>query len=237
MYKEHRAFETPPDTCTIWKYMSFAKFVWLLARESLYFSRLDQYDDWWEGLLRRDRNVEGKKYIRYNKYINCWHMNDSESDAMWKLYGNPAGETVAIQTNVGRLTKSLEKCPIDVYIGRIKYEEKNIPEGNLYIPVLYKRKAFQHENELRLCISSPRNDNPPDFTQFKEALARFGIDNKSDLDILKEIGDKSIPVRVDLKQLIDEVIICPNSRDSLIDSVEYVMEGKVSKSKLRKSTI
>lgn len=237
MYIKHKAFDTPPDNQTIWRYLSFRKFVWLIAKESLYFSRLDQHDDWWEGLLPECCNIEDRKYIRFNKYINCWHMNESESDAMWKLYGNSTGETVAIKTNVGCLIKSLEKCAIDVYIGKIKYEEQNIPEGNLYFPVLYKRMPFQHEKELRLCISSPLNSNPPDFTQLKKALAPFNIDNKSDLYILKEYGDKGIPVRVDLDQLIDEVIICPNRESFLKDSVEYVMEGKVSYEKIRESAI
>lgn len=96
---------------------------------------------------------------------------------------------------------------------------------------------FQHEKELRLCISSPLNSNPPDFTQLKKALAPFDIDNKSDLYILKEYGDKGIPVRVDLNQLINEVIICPNRESFLKDSVEYVMKGKVSYEKIRESAI
>ena len=94
-------------------------------------------------------------------------MNESESDAMWKLYGNPAGETVAIKTNVGRLKKSLENSAIVVFIGKIMYEENNIPEGNLYFPVLHKRKPFQHEEELRsltylpqsTALRRPRRDN------------------------------------------------------------------------------
>jgi hypothetical protein len=237
MYKKHRAFETPSDNCAIWRYMSFAKFVWLFAKESLYFSRLDQHDDWWEGLLPKDRNIDNKKYIRFNKYINCWHMNESESDAMWKLYGNPDDETIAIKTNVGRLKKSLENSAIIVFIGKIVYEENNIPEDNLYFPMLYKRKPFQHEKELRLCVSSPLNNNPPDFTQLKAGLATIGIDSMSDLDILSQIGNKGIPVPIDLTQLIDEVIICPNSRHSLIDSVKYVIGDKASHAKIRESTI
>lgn len=136
MYVKHKAFDTPPDNQTIWRYLSFTKFVWLIAKESLYFARLDQYDDWWEGLLPERCKIEDRKYIRFNKYINCWHMNGSESDAMWKLYGNSTGETVAIKTNVGRLIKSLERCAEVVFIGKIKYEEQNIPEDNLYFPVL-----------------------------------------------------------------------------------------------------
>src|SRR5208282_2647886 len=100
MYKEHPVFKTPFHTCTVWRYMSFTKFAWLMAKESLYFSRLDQHNDQWEGLLPKNWNIDHLKYARFTKYINCWHMNGSESDAMWKLYGNPAGETIAIKTTV-----------------------------------------------------------------------------------------------------------------------------------------
>ncbi len=236
MYQEHSAFETPPHTCTIWRYMSFAKFAWLIARESLYFSRLDQHDDEWEGLIsKKPENIEHRKYIRFTKYINCWHINNNESNAMWKLYG-PAGETVVIKTTVGALIKSL-KSGIPVYIGKINYKERSIPEGNLYWPVIFKRKPFQHEKELRLCISSAFNDNPPDLTQLKKELVSLGIDNRSDMELLKGIGHKGIPVHVDLKQLIREVIICPNSRHFLNESVEYIVKGKVSHAGIRKSRI
>lgn len=237
MYKKHPAFETPPRACTVWRYMSFAKFVWLIAKESLYFSRLDQHDDWWEGLLPRNWNIEDRKYVRFTKYINCWHMNNNESDAMWKLYGNSTGETVAIKTTVDGLIKSLEKSAIPVYIGKMKYEERDRPEANLYLPVTYKRKPFRHEKELRLCVSSASNGNPPDLTKLKRALAPLGIDNRSDVEILKEIGDKAIQVPVDLNQLIHEVVFCPNSKHSLSDSVQYIMGGKISHARIRESKI
>ena len=62
-YKEHLVFKTPPRTRIVWRYMSFAKFVWLIAKESLYFSRLDQHDDEWEGLLPDDWPIATKKYV------------------------------------------------------------------------------------------------------------------------------------------------------------------------------
>lgn len=236
MYEKHPAFETPPNTCTIWKYMSFAKFAWLIATESLYFLRLDQYDDEWEGLVAtKPENIEHRKYIRYTKYINCWHINNDESDAMWKLYG-PAGETVAIKTTVCALITSL-KSGIPVYIGKIDYKERNIPEGNLYWPVIFKRKPFQHEKELRLCISSPFNDNPPNLTQLKKGFESLGFHNPSELEILKGIGPKGIPLGIDLDQLIREVVICPNSSPFLTESVEHIIKNVVSNVKINKSRI
>ena len=236
MYEKHPAFETPPHTCNIWKYMSFAKFAWLIATESLHFLRLDQHDDEWEGLVAtKPENIEHRKYIRFTKYINCWHINNSESDAMWKLYG-PAGETVAIKTTVGALITSL-KSGDPVCIGKMNYKERNIPEGNLYWPVIFKRKPFQHEKELRLCISSPRNDNPPNLTRLKDEFALLGGKNLSEMELLKGIGPKEIPVHVDLTQLISEVVICPNSKEYLSESVDYIVKDKVSHIRVRKSRI
>lgn len=238
MYQEHSAFETPPNSCTIWRYMSFAKFVWLIAKETLFFSRLDQHDDWWEGLIPKNLDVEHKKYIRFNAYINCWHMNGSESDSMWKLYGNQAGETVAIKSTVGRLIESLGNPHIPVYIGRINYSERNTQEGNLYLPVTYKRKPFRHEKELRLCISSASNDNPPNLSKLKQEFSLLGVD-RSDIEILKDVhskrNPKGIPVSVDLNKLVHEIIICPNSRNSLKESIDYVVKGKVPNAKIKYS--
>lgn len=225
MYSKHKTFKTPPDTCVIWRYMSFAKFTSLIATESLYFSRLDQHSDEKEGLVSTNpENIEHRKYIRFSKYINCWHINNNESDAMWKIY-SPAGENVAIKSTVGALKKSL-KGGIPVYIGRINYEEGEIPGDNLYWPVVFKRKPFKHEEELRLCVSSPDNNNPPNLTQLKKELMLLGVNDPSDMKLLKGFGPKGILVSVDMSQLLKEVLICPSAKQYLIESVDYILKKK-----------
>jgi hypothetical protein len=215
--------------------MSFVKFVDLIAKEKLYFSRLDHQEDSWEGLIPIGIKAEERTYIRYNKYINCWHMNDDESDSMWKLYGNPEGETVAIKTNVGRLIQSLESCPDDVFIGKIKYEEQHVSKNNLYHPLLHKRKPFRNENELRLCVSGS-NCNPPDVMQLNSALMSFG-ENLSGINFLKMIGDKGHFVDVHLEQLIENIFLSPSSNQLLLDSVLYVINGKLSCNKIKESAL
>jgi len=84
---------------------------------------------------------------------------------------------------------------------------------------------------------SSRNDNPQDLTQLKRALASIGIDNRSDVELLKDIGDKGIPVRVDLNQLVHEVILCPNSSHYLNESVEYILKDRVPNTRITKSQI
>jgi hypothetical protein len=218
--------------------MSFAKFVWLFAHEKLYFARLDQHDDWWEGLIPESWDYEKQKYIRFNAYINCWHMNNRESDSMWKMYGNQNAETVAIKSTVGHLIESLGKSSRTIYIGKIDYSERNIKEENLYFPVTCKRKEFQHERELRLCLSSDNSFNPPDLSKLRQDFSSLGVE-KTDMELLKDIfndwNPKGILAKVDLKKLIREIILCPGSGKAFKEAVEYIAKNKIADVKIKHS--
>ena len=45
MYKELYGITTPNDGDTLWRYISFEKFVNMLVTECLFFTRADSYDD------------------------------------------------------------------------------------------------------------------------------------------------------------------------------------------------
>jgi hypothetical protein len=132
---DHPAFSQPPDfSSKIWRYMDFAKFVFLLDTSNLYLARLDQLADQFEGSLSKaeydhwkevaeegERTGEipdqwkGKYFdvllanarrTRRACYVSCWHMSESESDAMWRLYA-PTGLGVAVQSTYQRLVDVL----------------------------------------------------------------------------------------------------------------------------------
>ena len=42
MYKEHQIFEPPEKNAKIWRYMDFAKLVWMLNHRCLYFTNVDK---------------------------------------------------------------------------------------------------------------------------------------------------------------------------------------------------
>src|SRR5437867_3764830 len=87
---------------SIWRYMDFTKFVCMLQNEGLYFSRLDCLGDPFEG--SRSHADEGLRADQYSSavraasaaftqssilkrvMVNCWHMSEHESAAMWGLY-------------------------------------------------------------------------------------------------------------------------------------------------------
>lgn len=86
-------------------------------------------------------------------YVNCWHANEAESEAMWRLYC-PGRRGVAIQTTYEKLDASL---PATVLLGRvtyIDYETRMVTEAmiNGLSRLMHKRLAFEHEREIRALI-------------------------------------------------------------------------------------
>ena len=171
----HPCFAQPKSAAAkVWRYMDLPKFIWLLRHSQLYMSRLDRLGDPYEGSLT-SKTIEGiELFLRergakegwakmsefYRKgqattYACCWHMNEQESEAMWRLYCGEA-HGLAIQTTYEQLVDSIS-AEHDIYVGCVKYidyEREWFPDANAFHPVMHKRRAFEHEREVRL-VSSP----------------------------------------------------------------------------------
>lgn len=50
-YVAKRVFETPHSSTPLWRYMDFSKYASMLATQALYFTRLDQFQDPFEGAM------------------------------------------------------------------------------------------------------------------------------------------------------------------------------------------
>lgn len=129
----HPVFKAPNDpNIKVWRYVDFSKYVSLLDSGALYFSRADMLGDPYEGANSHINRVmwpmvyEGKipiptlegvssyhEFERQWTLINCWHMNEHESDAMWKLYARTC-DAVAIQSTYIRLHNEL---PAGTFVG------------------------------------------------------------------------------------------------------------------------
>src|SRR5437773_5326394 len=130
---------------------------------------------------------ENQAYRRFT-CINCWHVNDVESMAMWKLYCQTHG-AVAIQSTFDRLARSLDGCTEEVYGGLVKYTNYDtdaIPTGNDFYRFIYKLSSFSHERELRLIIQRhpPINAQTKSIEWHAELFPDGGISIPVDLDIL-----------------------------------------------------
>lgn len=172
----HPCFLQPAETSIkVWRYLSLPKYISLLSSNELYFSRLDLLADDYEGSLTEqtidviefglklqgmpDAMVDISTAFaesRKSTYVCCWHANEHESEAMWRLYAG-ADEGIAIQTSYAALVESIADQP-EVYVGLVKYIDYKsgmFPSGNMFEPVMHKRMSFAHEREARFAWHSP----------------------------------------------------------------------------------
>ncbi|BAU48270.1 hypothetical protein SVA_1716 [Sulfurifustis variabilis] len=134
-----RSLPVPADRrARIWRYMNFAKFVSLIDAEALFFAPVGRFSDTREG---------GGAAAPPDVAVSSWHLSDHESEAMWRLY-SPREEAVAVQSTYERLRGALPDC---VRIHQVTYVDE--PERQARTDHLsgffYKRRAYEHEKELR----------------------------------------------------------------------------------------
>ena len=99
-------------------------------------------------LTEMDANGENE---RKHVFISCWHSNEYESEAMWKLYSTNTKNAVAIQTTAEHLYQALDRDPY-IDIGKVKYIDYNKRFSSVNGAYWYKRKSFEHEREVRAVL-------------------------------------------------------------------------------------
>ncbi len=232
---ELETFKLPKkQSLKIWRYMSLEKFESLLDNQGLYFSSARQFDDLFEGSitkrhyafnLRKSNHGKGINSDFYDKHvspafyeltrltkINCWHLNEYESAAMWQLYLRD-GKGIAIQSTIGRLKKALKPFKLKqeygietINLGRVTYiDYKNdvMDDKSELARFFYKRKSFSHEKELRAAVS---------------------------LRLAEEFGsntpENGIFVDVDLKELISCIFLAPATDIKFKDKIQKLVKSK-----------
>ena len=218
--------------------MSFTKFVSLLTRKALFFARADKLGDPFEGSLSQ-LNVGlspvinsgiPDEYIRLLHdhirdqrrlvMVNCWHENEYESDAMWKLYSGH-GEGVAIKTDFSSLKKSLLGEDV-VFIGMVEYVDYDstfIKENNPVAPFMHKRKGFEHEREVRAIIR------------------KLNIIGREIVVGGPELYKTGIYHEVDTDTLIKEVIVPPYAEDWFVELAQTTAEAFGLQAPVAKSSL
>jgi hypothetical protein len=160
----------------IWRYMDLAKYLLMLNSQSLYFARATLVGDPFEGsstramvatreYIQANRATDPRlaawkdapeelfaswpaifKRAAGTYFLNCWHMNEYESAAMWKLYST-SNEAICVRSTYRRLRSCLPGC---VFIGEVKYinyDTEGFSPHNGFNFIMHKRRSFEHERE------------------------------------------------------------------------------------------
>lgn len=242
---KNNLFQYPqPDdeNIRVWRFFDFPKFISFLEKRQLYLCRVDLLQDPHEGsittiddaILKKAFEISGKpdwglefgnfrQLIRKYTYVNCWHMNNKESLAMWLLYCG-ANQGVAIRTTY----KKLRDCIHDdqMAIGLIRYidhelhpfgfdkklftiAKKNQQYGYegyyLHGPFMHKMEAFAHEKEVRIVK-----------TLFDQ------IENVTEPEN-QEPGPQGITLDVPLESLVENIYVHPYSQEWYFEIVKSIV--------------
>ena len=195
----------------IWRYMDFSKYVNLLDKNELFFSKAKLFRDPYEGAyserdfvnligepysyipdlkydfdIKRESLIERTRNILNYVGVSCWHLNEEESAAMWDLYLGSANG-IAIKTNIRNLINCFDYNDYDLFFGEVQYINyiQEMASNNAIETLFYKRKSFSHENEFRLIVF----EDPED----------------------KFFNDFGANVQCNLEVLIDEIYVSPTS--------------------------
>lgn len=213
MFFTYKELQGVNENLMIWKYMSLSKFIQIILTSTLWFNRLDNFEDVFEGVYpqgnrrkiyynnaeKSEKEInEIQKITRKKVYVSCFHINEYESAAMWKLYSSDEG--VAIKLNMQSLKASFDAEEKRIYIEKVRYVDFSrdfIPDNNIVHLALSKRKSFEHEKELR-CI----------FYDYKAEYSQ----------------QTGVSIKVDINELIKEVYISPYAPSYLKNQVEKISE-------------
>lgn len=164
-----------------------------------------------EGWTPIERDVDEliEEQVRKNRrqrewvFIHCWHQNEKESAAMWDLY-TKSNDAIVIKTTFERLIRALMENEEEISLSKVRYldfEEEDMVQGESTLDFLFKRKSFEHEQEVR---------------------ALFW-----DLPELDEMDDQPPGqyVNVDVERLIDEIRIAPSAESWFFDTVKQMLQS------------
>ena len=159
----HESFPQPEDPAVkVWRYLDLPRLIWMLSTGALAFTRIDTLEDPFEGSVPapvyeqwKEKNSElvtrARAGLRRQAFVSCWHANNVESEAMWRLYcGSHDG--IALQTTYEKLDASLQK---GVFLGLVNYRDYECDTeapGDALALLMRKRQAFEHEHEVRALI-------------------------------------------------------------------------------------
>lgn len=115
----------------------------------------------------------GEEDVR-STFVSCWHANDGESEAQWRLYAPGSSSGLAVRTKFGMLDQSLDQS-VDVKAGYVRYVDFAKVFAGSYDRVFWKRASLSHENEVRAVVG-PLNEQTQDEGLIVKANLTAGID-------------------------------------------------------------
>lgn len=216
------SYDTP-----IYRIFNFDRFEQLMKTNELILVNPDMWDDPFENFyLKADAFMGDEKVslesLRKEWFGQCWTLNE-DTDAMWRIY-SPQKNGVRLKTTVGKLFRAVIDqqgifADFGSFIGKVeylskeeiqKYHKQTFSEtmlggqGTGFAEMLLrKRKAFEHEVEVRVLASLSS-------------------------EYLHEYEDGLYQVKIDFESMFDEICLDPRLENDDFEKMKNQLENKTS---------
>lgn len=214
----------------IYRIMPITRFLQLLDEKKLTLVKPKKWDDPFENaLLSCEFEISGEEVASFTAkdgvYGQCWTFH-RETDAMWRIY-SPDKTGVRVTTTPRKLLTALQNSQpryhhFTCFIGKVSYLSKgdlleklqsidvfNTDCSGIAESLLYKRKEFRHEKEIRLIYSSSENENPNDVYQFD----------------------------IEPMELLDRILFDPRMDKNLVEAYKLAIAAKGCNTEIKRSTL
>ena len=186
----------------------------------------------WRSKSSREYWARRRFYDRRAFFVNCWHVSEYESAAMWPAYADPK-QGIAVTADYSLLVDALTPANERILAAKVRYVDfVTEPVGPRILPT-NKRLSFSYEKELRLIYWDPKIREAVNHICHRLAISMFpgGSQSVRTEEIDWELVEDEVArvaytpgryVPVDIEALVSEVRVSPMAEDWFVDLVRSV---------------
>lgn len=215
----------------IYRIISFERLLEIFVSRKNTLVKPSAWSDTFENFILKSKvRLRSGEIIQYNyfdrMYGQCWTLQKA-SDAMWQIY-SPNKKNLRIRTTIRQLRDSFYAAhqsltDVKCCVGRVKYlyekelmeianktfDDSGIAVEDIFKSLLVKRRAFIHENEVRVLYQEWDDENFSDRPLYQyeinphNLISQIMIDPRrsySEFKLLKDIIRKTTGFKGEMKR-------------------------------------
>jgi len=245
-YKNLREDELDLSVC---RYLTFPKFINMLAYSAIWFSNLNILQDQFEGMMPTQAKVKmfadsqkWKQVFPENLYpqidgmadrneedgrellvVNCWYLGKADSPKMWKEYsGGSSG--IAINSTIRKLSQYVYAWPEYSHIGKVKYVNLDTYEMTPYEANQAHERAFlkneRYSEENEVRIVTMNLKSPRCVGMDGEPYTQEQYSGKN----MNNRENPGLYIGIDFGSLVDSVVLAPGSLDWIKNTINKIFK-------------
>ncbi|MFQ5772240.1 MAG: hypothetical protein ACE5HX_17020 [bacterium] len=249
MIKNYKNLTEDELDLAVCRYLTFPKFMNMLAYSAIWFSKLNILQDQFEGLMPTQAKVKmladnqkWKQIFPENLHpqidsmaarneqdgrellvINCWYLGKADSPKMWKEYcGGSTG--IAINSTIRKLSQYIYTWPEYSHIGKVQYVDFDTHEMAPYEANQAHERAFlksqKYSGENEIRIVTMNFKHPRCVSMEGEPYTQEQCSGKN----MNNFENPGLYIGIDFGSLVDSIVLVPGSPDWVKNTINKIFK-------------